>query len=154
MCNIADRVSDRGALAERSQRLLGRSMKSYRQSPRVASEREMPRKRVSRWVITRDLFIFQLKLFLDGFVDAVLVPVSIAAALVDMVFGGEGRGRLFYSVMRLGERIDLWLNLYGASSRADMDGLFGGSKAGSDTLLGELEMRLRGGDEPRRKRKP
>jgi hypothetical protein len=112
-------------------------------------DRLRPEGAVSRWVIVRDLGLFQLKLFLDGIVDLTLSPLSLAAAIVEIFFGGERRGRLFYSILRLGERADLWLNLYGASRRADSDGLFGGSKAGSDTLLGELEMRIRGGDEPR-----
>ena len=117
-------------------------------------ERGGSREGVSRWVIFRDLLLFQLKLFLDGLVDVTLAPLSIAAAIVEMAFGGQQRGRLFYAILRLGERADLWLNLYGASRRADADGLFGGSRAGSDTLLGELEKRIRGGDEPRRRRKP
>ncbi len=104
---------------------------------------------VSRWVIARDLGLFQLKLFLDGLIDVTLAPLSIAAALIEVLFGGERRGRLFYAILRFGEKADLWLNLYGASRRADSDGLFGGSKAGSPTLLGEIEQRLRGGDEPR-----
>jgi hypothetical protein len=101
-------------------------------------------------VIVRDLLLFQLKLFLDGIIDVTLFPLSIGAALVEVLFGGERRGKFFYAVLRLGEKADLWLNLYGASRRADADGLFGGSKAGSDTLLGEIEQRLRGGDEPRK----
>jgi hypothetical protein len=108
---------------------------------------------VSRWVIVRDLLLFQLKLFLDGVIDVTLAPLSIGAAIVEVLFGGEKRGRLFYAILRFGERADLWLNLYGASRKADADGLFGGSKAGSDTLLGEIEQRIRGGDEPRRRRK-
>jgi hypothetical protein len=108
---------------------------------------------VSRWVIVRDLLLFQLKLFLDGVIDVTLAPLSIGAAIVEILFGGEKRGRLFYAILRFGERADLWLNLYGASRRADADGLFGGSKAGSDTLLGEIEQRIRGGDEPRRRPK-
>ena len=117
-------------------------------------ERGGAREGVSRWVIFRDLLLFQLKLFLDGLIDVTLAPLSIAAAIVEMAFGGRQRGRLFYSILRLGERADLWLNLYGASRRADADGLFGGSRAGSDTLLGEIEQRIRGGDEPRRRRRP
>ncbi|MGD2153164.1 MAG: hypothetical protein PVG79_07820 [Gemmatimonadales bacterium] len=108
---------------------------------------------VSRWVIVRDLALFQLKLFLDGVIDVTLAPLSVGAALIEIFFGGERRGRLFYAILRFGERADLWLNLYGASRRADTDGLFGGSKAGSDTLLGEIEDLVRGGDEPRRLRK-
>jgi len=108
---------------------------------------------VSRWVIVRDLALFQLKLFLDGLIDVTLAPLSVGAALIEIFFGGERRGRLFYAILRFGERADLWLNLYGASRRADTDGLFGGSEAGSDTLLGEIEDLVRGGDEPRRLRK-
>ena len=67
---------------------------------------------VSRWVIMRDLLLFQLKLFLDGVIDIILAPLSIGAAMVEIFFGGERRGRLFYSILRFGERADLWLNLY------------------------------------------
>ena len=112
-----------------------------------------PDEGASRWVIMRDLGLFQLKLAMDGLIDLTLAPLSVAAALVEIFFGGERRGRLFYAILRFGERADLWLNLYGASRRADADGLFGGSKAGSDTLLGEIEQIVRGGDEPRRLRK-
>lgn len=108
--------------------------------------------RVPRWVILRDLMLFQLKLFLDGLIDLTLSPLSIGAAIVEVFFGGERRGRLFYAILRFGEKADLWLNLYGASKKADSDGLFGGSQAGSDSLIGELEQRIRGGDLPRRRR--
>jgi hypothetical protein len=107
---------------------------------------------VSRWVILRDLVIFQVKLFLDGMFDVVLSPVAVVAAVFEFVFGGPRRGRVFYAILRIGEKVDLWLNLYGASRRADADGLFGGSRAGSDSLLGEVEQLLRGGDLPRRRR--
>jgi hypothetical protein len=120
---------------------------------RSGTGRSEARPGVSRGVIIRDLIIFQVKLFLDGFVDVILAPVAIAAAVVEVVFGGERRGRFFYAILRLGEKADLWLNLYGATREADADGLFGGSKAGSKTLLGELEMQLRGGDEPRHRHK-
>jgi hypothetical protein len=118
------------------------------QKTKLGTEGGTPRR-----VIVRDLLLFQLKLFLDGVIDLTLAPLSIAVAVVEIFFGGERRGRLFYSILRFGEKADLWLNLYGASRRADRDGLFGGSKAGSDTLLGEIEQRIRGGDEPRKLRK-
>lgn len=106
---------------------------------------------MSRWTILRDLVIFQIKLALDGLKDVILAPLSVVAAAIPILFGpGARRARIFYQVLRLGERYDLWLNLFGAVERADVDGLFGGSKAGTDTLLGQLEQRVRGGDEPRR----
>jgi hypothetical protein len=38
----------------------------------------------SRWVILRDLLIFQIKLLLDGAKDIVLSPVSLGAAAIDL----------------------------------------------------------------------
>jgi hypothetical protein len=110
--------------------------------------------RASRAVLIRDFLIFQLKLVLDGFKDVFLFQASIVAVVIDLFFSGR-RKRLFYRVMLLGERIDLWLNLHGAITRMreSRDGLFGGSKAGSDSLLGQIEQAVRGGDEPRARKK-
>ena len=104
----------------------------------------------TRPVLIRDFLIFWLKLVLDGFKDVFLLQASVVAVVVDLFFGGR-RKRLFYKVMALGERIDLWLNLHGAITRGGEsgDGLFGGSKAGSDSLIGQIEQAVRGGDEPR-----
>ncbi|HEX6132862.1 MAG TPA: hypothetical protein VFZ24_02690 [Longimicrobiales bacterium] len=92
-------------------------------------------------VLVRDLIIFQIKLVLDGLKDLALSPVSIGAALLDIVSPGPRPGHRFYAVMTLGERFDRWLNLFGASERADAsdDGLFGRSRAGSNALIGWLE---------------
>jgi hypothetical protein len=103
----------------------------------------------AKLVVLRDLAIFQLKLVLDGIKDVTLSPVAIAAAAFDIVFPGERVGHRFYAVMRLGERVDGWLNLFGAAKRADAtrDGLFGASRAGSDSLLGRLEAMVLGREE-------
>lgn len=94
-----------------------------------------------RRVLLRDLAIFLLKLVLDGVKGAVVLQFSVGAALFDLLFGRPGRPLLFYSVLRLSERFDLWLNVYGAADKAEMDedGLFGASRAGSDSMLGKLE---------------
>lgn len=108
----------------------------------------------TRGVTARDFFIFQIKLLLDGFKDVVVFNLSIGAVVLDFLSGRGRRPRLFYSVMRLSERFDLWINLHAAVDRMDAgedeDGLFGASEAGTDTLLGQLEQMVRGGDEPRR----
>lgn len=103
-----------------------------------------------RGVLVRDLLIFQFKLLLDGMKDVVVVQLSIVTAVVDLVLARPGRVPLFYRVLRLSERIDLWLNLYGAASKAaeKSDGLFGASRAGSDSLLGKLEEMVRRRHEP------
>jgi hypothetical protein len=111
--------------------------------------------RATRLVLIRDFLIFQLKLLLDAGKDAFLFWAALVAVILDLFFGGKRR-RIFYTVMKLGERIDLWLNLHGALSKEDDgsgDGLFGASKAGSDNLLGQLEQAVRGGDEPRDQRR-
>ncbi len=101
-------------------------------------------------VSIRDFAIFQLKLLIDGLKDGAVFAMSFVAFGVDLVFRRHGRRRWFYKMMRVSEKFDLWLNLHGAAERADEDpdGLFGTSKAGSDTLLGQVEQLVRGGDEP------
>lgn len=105
----------------------------------------------ARNVLLRDFMIFQLKLLLDGLKDMALVSLATVAAAVDLVRGQGAEPRLFYHVVRLSERWDLWLNLNEAAERAEetADGFFGASLAGADSLLGKLEMAVRGGDAPR-----
>ena len=99
----------------------------------------------SKAVLIRDLFILQLKLVVDAIKDILLIKLALFAVVFDLLFGRPGRPLLFYSVLRLGERFDLWLNLYGAANDAEVtdDGLFGASRAGSDSLLGRLEQIVR-----------
>jgi hypothetical protein len=98
-------------------------------------------RRPSNGVLIRDLMIFQAKLWADGLKDIVLAPLSLLAAALDLVFGPGRNGFRLYGVLRIGERFDLWLNLFGASRVADRspDGLFAGSEPGDDTMLGALE---------------
>lgn len=100
---------------------------------------------LTRGVLVRDLVVLQTKLFLDSLKDVVLLQASVWAAIVDLLFIRHTRGRCFYSVLRLSERVDLWLNLYGPArgAGADRDGLFGTSRAGDPTFLGKLEELVR-----------
>jgi hypothetical protein len=123
------------------------------------TRKKKPMTVATRGVTVRDFFIFQLKLVIDGLKDLAIIQISIGAIVLDILAGRGRRPRLFYSVLKLSERFDNWLNLHGVSERLDdpdnEDGLFGASDAGSDTLLGKLEQLVRGGDEPRgRKRRP
>ena len=99
-------------------------------------------------VLVRDFAIFYIKLLLDGLKGVALIQLGIVAFCLDMIFmlfAGSRRSRFFYTVLNWGERADLWLNLYGASKHAGQnpDGLFGESRAGDDTLLGEIEELVR-----------
>jgi hypothetical protein len=111
----------------------------------------------SRNVTLRDFVIFQIKLALDGLKDGVVFVISIAAVVLDFISGRGQRPRLFYSVVRASERFDAWLNLHGVMKRLDEsgseDGFFGASEAGADSLIGQIEELVRGGDEPRRGRR-
>jgi len=96
-----------------------------------------PVESVERWQFLRDVIVFQLKLGLDAARDLVLVPVSIAAALLDVVAGGAPVGRNFYRVFGFGRRTDRWINLFdsygepgAAPERADVT---------VDALVGQLE---------------
>jgi hypothetical protein len=104
----------------------------------------------TRWVILRDLLIFQLKLLLDGAKDLVLAPVSLVAAALDVLWPGARPGHRFYAVMRAGERYDRWLSLFSAADKASAleDGLFGASRAGTASMLGRLEQIVIGAEEP------
>ena len=101
-------------------------------------------------VLVRDFLIFQLKTWLDGFKDAVMIPLSIIALVLDLLSGGVRRGRIFYALLGVAERFDRWLNLYSVSQAAgqNRDGLFGASRAGDATLVGELEQMMRGPEPP------
>lgn len=110
---------------------------------------EAGQRRLPKHVLIRDLIILQLKLWMDGVKDIVLSPLSIGAAILDVLAGPTPDGHRLYKVLGWGERFDLWLNLYGATGRAESsgEGLFGGSRAGDDTLLGRLEKVAKGHEE-------
>ncbi len=101
---------------------------------------------VTTEVLLRDLIIFQVKLLLDGLKDIVLSPLSIAAVLWDLVPSRNApRGRAFYQILKVGERFDLWLNLYNPShaQRQDHEGLLEAGAHSADSLMGKLEQLAR-----------
>jgi hypothetical protein len=97
--------------------------------------------------LIRDLILFHIKLVLDGLKDLVMIWLSVIAVVVDLFISPRHRrGRYFYAVMRMGERFELWLNLYAPARRAETnpDGLFGESRAGDSTFVGRMEELMRG----------
>ena len=101
----------------------------------------------ARRVLLRDGLIFMAKLWLDGLKDVTLSVAALFAIAIDFLRAGQRKPQLFYRVMQFGERIDLWLNLYGAAHMGAQseEGLFGASRAGDNTFLGKLE-ELTGGE--------
>ena len=66
----------------------------------------------TRWRLVRDVVVFQIKLGMEAVLDLTLIPVSLAAAGLDLLLGNWRRPRWFHAVLRFGERcehrIDLW----------------------------------------------
>jgi hypothetical protein len=67
-----------------------------------------------RWRFLRDVAVFQLKLLLDNLRDFALVPISLVAALIDLVYKGEREGALFYKVLRWGAHSEEVIDVYSA----------------------------------------
>lgn len=117
-----------------------------------------PKEAHSPGVLARDFLLFYVKLLVDGLKGVVLIQIGILAFCVDMLLMLlTGRKRsFFYTVLELGERFDLWLNLYrpASAARNNPEGLFGASRAGDNTFLGEMEELVRGHAEPIRRPAP
>ncbi len=63
--------------------------------------------------LIRKAAIFQLKLLADGLRDALLIPVSLIAALVGLLRGGDDPELEFRRVLKIGRRTERWINLFG-----------------------------------------
>ena len=65
-----------------------------------------------RWQFWRDVLVFQLKMFIGNLRDFALMPVSLGAALIDLVSKGEREGSLFYRVLGWGAHSEEVLDAY------------------------------------------
>lgn len=65
-----------------------------------------------RWRFWRDVLVFQLKMLLGNLRDFALIPVSLTAALIDLICKGEREGSLFYKVLRWGWHSEEVLDVY------------------------------------------
>lgn len=92
-----------------------------------------------RKTLFRNAVVFQLKLLADGVRDAILIPVSVVAALIGLLRGGEDCDREFERVVNLGRRSELWINLFGNHSPMESS-----HPAGSmDSILEQVESVVR-----------
>src|SRR4029453_16281544 len=66
------------------------------------------------WKFFRDVLVFQLKMLLDNIRDFALMPVSLVAALIDLIFKGKRQGSLFYQGLRWGAHSEEVINVYSA----------------------------------------
>ncbi|MXW66199.1 MAG: hypothetical protein F4Z72_04155 [Gemmatimonadales bacterium] len=91
----------------------------------------------SRWTLMRDVAVFQLKLLLDGLRDALLLPISLFVALLDVLGIGPRAGRQFYALLEWGRRTEYWINLFGATDH--VRALTSSPRPGVDALVDRLE---------------
>ena len=63
--------------------------------------------------LIREVATLQIKLLADGFRDAALIPVSLFAALIGLLRGGDSPDREYRRVIKLGRRSERWINLFG-----------------------------------------
>lgn len=80
------------------------------ESPPAAIEQD-------RWIVIRDMLVFQVKLIVDGILDLLLLPVSLVVGLISLIGPGPKSGSEFYEFMRIGRRGERWINLFGAVER-------------------------------------
>jgi hypothetical protein len=66
------------------------------------------------WKFLRDVAVFQLKMLLDNLRDFALMPISLVAAAIDLIFKGERQGSLFYQVLRWGAHSEEVIDVYSA----------------------------------------
>jgi hypothetical protein len=84
-----------------------------------------------RGELVRNTVVFQLKLMADGLRDLFLLPISLIAALIGLLRGGDEPEREFNQIIELGRESEQWINLFGNHSVdntthpvASMDSLF------------------------------
>lgn len=68
----------------------------------------------SRWEMLSHLFVFQLKLILDGLRDAALIPISVTAGLAGFFLRKDDPWRWYSEVLSWGRATDHWIDLFDA----------------------------------------
>lgn len=92
----------------------------------------------TRWRLLRDVVVFQIKLGMEAVLDLTLIPVSLAAAAVDLLLGNWRRPRWFHAVLRFGERCEHRINLWGVPT-SSLDA----PQSDADVLMRGIETLLR-----------
>jgi hypothetical protein len=92
-----------------------------------------------RWRFFRDVMVFQFKLLLDNLRDFALVPISLVAALIDLIYKGEREGALFYRVLRWGAHSEEVIDVYSAIEHHPPDSFKVNPAYTVDAVIARLE---------------
>ena len=90
--------------------------------------------------LARKTVVFQIKLLVDGLRDAILIPVSLVAALIGLLRGGTDCDREYRRVIDLGHRSERWINLFGHQQPLGSDPATGSM----DSILDQVETAVMG----------
>jgi hypothetical protein len=71
-----------------------------------------PKPTDARWRFFRDVMVFELKMLIGNLRDFALMPVSVGAAIIDLISKGDREGSLFYRVLRWGAHSEQVLDAY------------------------------------------
>ena len=71
--------------------------------------------KATRNQLIRDVLLLQVKLLIGAARDLAVVPVTLAAALLDLILSKSQAPRFFHQVLRLGERSDEWIDVWSAA---------------------------------------
>lgn len=88
--------------------------------------------------LIRGVAVLQLKLLLGAARDLALSPLTLGAALIDLAFLKEREPRFLKMVLRLGERVDEWIDIW-SGARADGEP----ARENVDALLDRIEEAVR-----------
>lgn len=66
----------------------------------------------ARWAFLRDVAVFQFKLFLNNLHNFIQIPLTLAIAVVDLIFKTEPEGERFYKTLEYGRTIDDSIDIY------------------------------------------
>jgi len=71
-----------------------------------------PKPTDARWRFFRNVMVFELKILIGNLRDFALMPVTVGAAIIDLVSKGDREGSLFYRVLRWGAHSEQVLDAY------------------------------------------
>ncbi len=71
------------------------------------------------WPLVRAVAMVQVKLLLGAVRDLALSPITLAAALLDLVRLKSHEPQFFRAVMRIGEHTEDWIDLWSAARHPD-----------------------------------
>ena len=71
----------------------------------------------SRGQFIRDVLVLQLKLLAGNVHNFILIPATLVAAFLDLIFKSGGHGARFYRVLEWGRRAEEEIGLYRALDR-------------------------------------